>query len=245
MKGTLSRNWPLYASILVFLLLVWLTLSVSIRQNHGHLVYALDDAYIHMAMAKNFSQSGVWGVTRYGFTPSSSSLLWTLLLSLTYYLGGVNQLAPLLWNLVFAILVLAVADAILSWYKTPAAIKFVALLGIIFLVPLPMLILSGMEQGLQTLLSMLAVFLAARLLSGESPGSARRDAVGLLILAPLVTARAVRRHVPDRDHLRTFPPAQAMALRFGLCRLRVSPRRSSMGSFPCPRDGFGFPLRSC
>ncbi len=187
MKGTLSRHWPLYASVLILLLLVWLVLSVSIRQNHGYLVYALDDAYIHMAMAKNFSHSGVWGVTRYGFTPTSSSLLWTLLLSLTYYLGGVNQLAPLLWNLAFALLVLVVANAILSWYKVPAAIKFVTLLGLILLVPIPMLIVSGMEQGLQTLLTILLVFLAARLLSGESPGSARRDAVGLLILAPLVT----------------------------------------------------------
>ncbi len=188
MKGNLAHNWPLYASTLVFLLLTWLTLGVSISQNHGHLVYALDDAYIHMAMAKNFSQTGVWGVTRYGFTPSSSSLLWTLLLSLTYYLGGVNQLAPLLWNLLFAILILAVSDAILSWYKAPAAIKFVTLLGIIFLVPLTMPILCGMEPGLQTLLAILAVFLAARLLSGESPGSARRDAVWLLILGPLVAS---------------------------------------------------------
>ena len=161
MKRTLPHNWPLYASVFVLLLLVWLILSVSIRQNHGHLVYTFDDAYITMAMARNFSQYGVWGVTRYGFTSCTSPPLWTLLLSLTYYLGGVNQFAPLLWNLVFAILVLAVADAILSWYKTPAAVKFVALLGIIFLVPSPMFILSGMEPALQTFVSMLAVFVAA------------------------------------------------------------------------------------
>lgn len=187
MKRALSHDWPFYASVLVLLQLVWLILNASTTRNHGHLAYALDDAYIHMAMAKNFSQSGVWGVTRYGFTPTSSSLLWTLLLSLTYYLGGVNELAPLLWNLGLATLVLAVAHAILSWYKTPAAVKFVALLGIILLVPLPAHILSGMEQTLQTLVTILAVFLAARLISGESPSSARRDAVGLLLLAPLVT----------------------------------------------------------
>lgn len=187
MKKTLLHNWPLYASVLVLLLLVWLILSVSIQQNHGYLVYALDDAYIIMAMAKNFAQSGVWGVTRYGFTSCSSSPLWTLLLSLTYYLGGVNQLAPLLWDLVFAILVLALADTILSWYKAPAAVRFVTLLGIILVVPLPVLIFSGMEPALQTLVSMLAVFFAARLISGESPGSARGDSARLLILAPLLT----------------------------------------------------------
>ena len=188
MKKSLLQNWPLYAAVVVLLLLVWLAVNISIGSNQGHLVYALDDAYIHLAIARNLSQWGVWGVTRYAFTPCSSSLLWTLLLSLTFYLGGVQQAAPLLWDLLFAILVLGVANAILSWYKTPAAVKFAALMGIILLVPLPALVLSGMEQALQTLISFLAVFLAARLISGESPATARRDAVGLLILAPLSTA---------------------------------------------------------
>ena len=187
MKRTWSWNWPLYASIAVLLLVVWLTLSVSIRQNQGHLVYALDDAYIGMAMAQNFARYGVWGVTRYGFTSCSSPPLWTLLLSLTYYLGGVNQIAPFLWDLVFSILVVVVANSILSWYKTPGAARFVTLMGIILLVPLPMLVLSGMEPALQTVISLLAVFLAARLISGEAPGSVRGDSVRLLILAPLVT----------------------------------------------------------
>ena len=86
MKKTLLQHWPLYASVLILSLLLWLILAISFSQNQGHLVYALDDAYIHMAMARNFAHYGVWGVTRYGFTSSSSSILWTLLLSLTYYL---------------------------------------------------------------------------------------------------------------------------------------------------------------
>ena len=188
MKKTLLQHWPLYASVLILSLLLWLILAISFSQNQGHLVYALDDAYIHMAMARNFSHYGVWGVTRYGFTSSSSSILWTLLLSLTYYLFGVSQIAPLLWNVVFAVLVLWAAYAILNWYKLPPALKLAALLAIIFLIPLPTLILSGLEQNLQTLLAMLATFLAARMLSGEAPTSASRDSTLLLVLAPLVTA---------------------------------------------------------
>jgi hypothetical protein len=188
LKKTLLQHWPLYASVLILSLLLWLILAISFSQNQGHLVYALDDAYIHMAMARNFSHYGVWGVTRYGFTSSSSSILWTLLLSLTYYLFGVSQIAPLLWNVVFAVLVLWAAYAILNWYKLPPALKLAALLAIIFLIPLPTLILSGLEQNLQTLLAMLATFLAARMLSGEAPTSASRDSTLLLVLAPLVTA---------------------------------------------------------
>ena len=116
MKKSLFYNWPLYVAVAVLLVLVWLTVGISISQNQGHLVYALDDAYIHMAIAKNLAQSHVWGVTRYGFTPASSSIFWTLLLSLAFYLGGVNPLVPLLLNVTFAILVLIAANAILSWY---------------------------------------------------------------------------------------------------------------------------------
>jgi hypothetical protein len=187
LKKTLLQNWPLYASVVVLLLLVWLAVNVSINHNHGLLVYACDDAYIGMAMARNFAQYGVWGVTRYGFTSCSSPPLWTLLLSLTYYLGGANEFAPFLWNITFSVLVLVAGHAILTAYKTPAAVKLAGLLGIIFLIPLPMLILSGMEPPLQTLLAMLTLFVAGRLISGESPNTARGDSVRLLILAPLLT----------------------------------------------------------
>ena len=188
MKLNLQQHWPLYASLLILSLLFGLLLATSIYQNQGHLIYALDDAYIHMAMARNFSQYGVWGVTRYGFTSSSSSILWTLLLSLTYYLFGVSEIAPLAWNALFAVVVLWVAYAILTWYKLAPALKFAALLAIVFLVPLPTLILSGLEQNLQTLLALVMTFLAARMLSGEAPGFARRDSTLLLVLSPLATA---------------------------------------------------------
>jgi hypothetical protein len=188
LKTKLLQHWPLYVSVLILSLLFGLLLATSFYQNQGHLVYALDDAYIHMAMARNFSLYGVWGITRYGFASSSSSILWTLLLSFTYYLFGVSQIAPLLWNLLFAVLVLWVAYAILTHYKLAPALKLAALLAIIFLIPLPALILSGMEQNLQTLLALLATFLAARVLSGEAPSTAARDSTLLLVLAPLVTA---------------------------------------------------------
>ena len=188
MTKSLFKHWPLYASVLVFLAIVSIVLYASISANRGYLVYAGDDAYIGMAVARNFAQFGVWGVTRYGFTSLSSTLLWTLLLSLTYYLGGVNQIAPLLWNLVFAVLILVVSYAILCRYKVSPGVKFAALLGLTLLLPLPLLVVMGMEHTLQTLLALVTVFLGARLLSQESPGGARRDTVLLLILAPLVTS---------------------------------------------------------
>ena len=81
----IREHLPLLISVVVLWAIVGISLTLSIRENQGHIIYALDDTYIHMAMAKNFSQHGVWGMTKYGFTSSSSSPLWTLLLSLCYF----------------------------------------------------------------------------------------------------------------------------------------------------------------
>jgi hypothetical protein len=186
-KKTQSQHWPLFAAVVVLILTTAAILVVSISLNQGHLVYALDDPYIGMATARNFAQYGVWGATRYGFTSCSSPPLWTLLLSLTSYLAGEHQVAPMLWDLLFALGDLLAAYAILSWYKVPPMASFIALLALVLFIPLPALIMTGMEPPMQILVSMLTVFVAARWLSGESPGLARADSVWLLILAPVVT----------------------------------------------------------
>ena len=52
---------------MILALLVAGVIIISIRQNDGHIIYTLDDSYIHMALAKNLAQHGVWGITRYEF----------------------------------------------------------------------------------------------------------------------------------------------------------------------------------
>ncbi|MGF7117799.1 hypothetical protein [Methanobacterium oryzae] len=94
--NALKDHWPLLVSIIIFLAIVSTLLFLSLEKNDGHVVYALDDPYIHMAMAKNFAEHGVWGVTKYGFSSSSSSPLYTLLLSVIYFIFGVNETAPLI-----------------------------------------------------------------------------------------------------------------------------------------------------
>ena len=181
------QHWPLYVAVSALLLIVAVTVGVSVTQNQGHLVYALNDPYIGMAMARNFAQYGVWGVTRYAYTSCSSPPFWTLLLSLTDRLLGDRNVVPLLWDLVFSLLVLLAAYAVLSWYKVPAVAKLIVLLGIILLIPLSALIMTGMEPPLQILVSLLIVFVAARWISGEAPECSRKDSIRLLVLAPLVT----------------------------------------------------------
>jgi hypothetical protein len=77
LQKALREHWPLHAAIVLLLVLVYLVLDASLKQNGGNLVYPFDDAYIHMAIAKNFSQQrrafgGCWNPLR--FAPHASQI---------------------------------------------------------------------------------------------------------------------------------------------------------------------------
>jgi len=110
-------------------------------------VYALDDAYIHMAVARSLARDGVWGVTPYAFTSSTSSLAWPLLLAGADLVVGVRETTPLVLNLVFAAASIVLADRLLG--GASASWRAVTLVTLVFAAPLPTLVLSGMEHTLQ------------------------------------------------------------------------------------------------
>src|SRR5262245_23047422 len=156
------------------------------RQNQGHLIYAFDDAYIHMSMAKNFALHGVWGVTRDGFTSSSSSPLWTLVLSVFYRLFGVNPIAPLILNVLSGLLALAAGYFFLAGTTHRTWVVFAGLLLLILAVPLPSLAMTGMEHSLHAALAILFVSLSARCLSNQGPEAKQR--LALMVTAPMLAA---------------------------------------------------------
>lgn len=183
-----KHHWPIIAAVVMLWLAVAAVWLASLRENGGHFVYALDDAYIHMAMAKNFARSGTWGVTRYEFSSSTSSLLWTLLLSACDLLFGTRDTTPLILNLLFSTLLLAaVYLVLLRRARIHATKRFLLLAASLFLTPLLPLIFSGMEHTAQILIDLAFVYLSARVLARE--GFALNDvrSVCLLALAPLVT----------------------------------------------------------
>ena len=224
MKRLFRLHWPVIGGLAVFWMAAGVLVAVSLRQNDGHLVYALDDAYIHMAVAKNFVQHGVWGVTQDGFTSSVSSLLWPLLLSFTYLVFGVNQVSSLALNLLFGSLALLVSYWVIRRFKLSPLYAFTTLVAITFFGTLPALVLEGMEHTLQMSVTLLATYLAARLLSGQEATASRRDSVFLLALAPLVTAVRfegmalilvmgalfVLRPAPDGTGLRAVPSGSSL-----------------------------------
>lgn len=162
----------------VFALAAAVLVAWSLRHSGGYLVYALDDAYIHMAMARNLAEHGVFGVTRYGFTSSSSSPLWTLALAGLFALVGARDWLPLVLNLVFAASLLLVAGRLLSAHGVASRARFLALLAVAFLTPLPALTLVGQEHILHAALTL--AFAGLLTSAGAEPA--------LLLFAPFLTA---------------------------------------------------------
>jgi hypothetical protein len=76
MSKRIRNGWILPSALTVYTLAL-LGMICGVVLYNGHVSYTLDDAYIHMAMAKHVAQDGVFGITPYEFSASSSSPLWT------------------------------------------------------------------------------------------------------------------------------------------------------------------------
>lgn len=153
---------PLIVSSGLLLALCAVDLFFTIKLCGGHYVYALDDAYIGAAMAKNFALYGVWGVTRHAFTSSSSTPLWLLVLACAYRLFGVSHWMPLVLSLVFAVLVLVAADRLLL-KSLPQVTRASGLIAIVLFTPLNVVGLIGMEHSLHIVLTIIFLRLSADL----------------------------------------------------------------------------------
>lgn len=161
----------LAASSGFFLIILGWMVFAAIRACQGHFGYPLDDAYIHMAMAKNFALHGVWGITKYEFSSSTSSPLYTLLLAASYAISGVREITPLLLNAAASLALIAWCDFVFRDRGMEARIRIPLLCLIVFAIPLPSLALVGMEHVLHTLLTLIFVHLCGSRLANSARGS--------------------------------------------------------------------------
>jgi len=164
---------------------IFFILNVSLKQNKSQLIYGLDDAYIHMSLAKNIVQYGVLGVTRNEMSSAASSLLWPFLLAIVYMFFGVNQLAPLILNIFLSVLVVLVFYGTISTYLKSQRVMFFFLLLLLYCAPLISLVFEGMEHLLQILLAICFVYSSASIVDKNSK---RREKACVLVLAFLLTA---------------------------------------------------------
>lgn len=164
MTTTSTPRWPLHVALGLFLGLMGALLARCLQLS-GQVSYALDDAYIHMAMAKSFAEAGVWGITKYSFTSSSSSLLWTSVLAALFKVGGTRELWPLALNVVLGCALLGGVDRRLVRSGAGAGLRVGTLLAVLAFTPLPTLAFTGQEHVLQAVLTVLFLTEAAAALA--------------------------------------------------------------------------------
>jgi hypothetical protein len=188
----LHRFWrsPLLLPVAAFLTSLAAALRAGMVGTEGHLIYAVDDAYIHMAVAKNLANTALWGCTPFHFSSSSSSLLWTFLLGAAYRAFGVHDLTPLILNIAFAVSTLVVTDRFLRRFGAPPVLSAAAMLGLVVAFPLAGMALMGMEHTLHLLLTIWfgAAAVDALTSSSDDRQVRRRQTIGLCLLGALLGA---------------------------------------------------------
>jgi hypothetical protein len=123
-----------------------------VAANAGAFSYALDDAYIHLAVAKTFWQSGTWGINPGEFSTPTSSLLWPLLLAPVHMWPALGELWPLVLNACAAVLItLVLYHVFQSQFQNHYTATALALL-ISLLIPTIPYTLTGMEHLAQVAL---------------------------------------------------------------------------------------------
>jgi len=138
-------------SIVAFLIPLAIMVGKVLEHTHGVFAYPLDDSYIHLAVAKNLTVNSVWGISGHEFASASSSILYPLLLSGIFKITGVVTIIPFLVNLAVAIVFLLVVQRWLVRQGIAPAGQLIVLLLAIFLIPLPGIVMVGMEHTLHLL----------------------------------------------------------------------------------------------
>lgn len=140
-------------------LLILVELAAILALNDGLLVYTLDDAYIHLALAENII-SGHYGVNDGEFSAPSSSILWPLLMAPV----AAHEYAPWLINslaagvtVFFFIRILRLVVGVPRNHRLNFFISLMVVL-LILATNLTGLIYTGMEHSLQLLLVVMIAY---------------------------------------------------------------------------------------
>ncbi len=164
----LKKYWPILICLGIFLIGFFLILNHTLSSTQGKFIYPLDDTYIHINIAKNFSESGTWGVSQENFSSLSSSLIWPLLISLMFLIFGPSLMIPLILSLLTSLVMLILFFYILRKNYVSNSLTLAALISIIFLTPLIPLVFTGLEHVLHCLFITLFVYYGVTFLSSSS-----------------------------------------------------------------------------
>lgn len=177
---------PALAAATILVLLTLALFAEGVRLS-GAFVYAIDDPYIHMSMARNLVLHGTWGVNPGRFEPASSSPLWVLLLAAIDRIAGVSDRTPLVLNLISLVAVVLLLDRMLRDFVARPLARGLVVLVIGLAIPLPTMVAIGMETTFHIALILWLVLAATEPLASKGRlGTPRGVAIaGLALLCEL------------------------------------------------------------
>ncbi|WP_298817417.1 glycosyltransferase family 39 protein [Chloroflexus sp.] len=178
--STKRHTYPIFVAMLAYWIITFGLLGLSFQQTGGHFGYPLDDTYIHMAIARNYAEQGVWGITSNSFSSTTSSPLWTWLIAFGYSIFGVNDWLPLALNLVFGSMTLVLCYELLK-RDLKARLTLITLFFVLLMVPLPSITLLGMEHTLHGFISIWFLAHAWTVISIQTPTTRQRMLLVFLV----------------------------------------------------------------
>lgn len=179
----MKKYLPPVITLLIFLATVLFLAFYSAVLTEGKFFYTLDDPYIHMTIAKNFVNSGTWGVTQHEFTSCSSSPLWTFLISVFYFAFGVNSITPFMLNIVFAGFTVVFVHKLIGNLTESTILKTIILLSVLFFGPFISVVFTGLEHSMYSFLIVTLIFYLFRIFDGSGK---RKDIYILFVLISLL-----------------------------------------------------------
>lgn len=178
----LPKHYPLAVAVALLAILT-VTPALIIVARLGQINYIIDDAYIHLTLARNLATHGTWGIQPGEFSSASSSPLWTATLAGLLALGiAPAQWFPLILAGLSAAAALAIAYAVLTAAEISRPATLLILVACLFATPLTSLVFMGMEHALQLALFLAFGHSAARLLAGAGGSGERLCLMGLGVL---------------------------------------------------------------
>ncbi len=124
--------------------------------------FPMDDPYIHLAIGKNLALNGSWGPMADTFNSSSSSLLYTLIISFFFFMGFGGLSTLFIINIVSSIGCLFAFEKAIRAMNFSADRYIILAFAFVLIVPLYHIAFLSMEHTLHIWLILLAITRAAK-----------------------------------------------------------------------------------
>lgn len=185
-EARLRNLRPYWIAAAAYVLMLGVLLLQAWHIDRLQQLYGVDDAYIHLAISKNLLTHHVFGVTPYGFTGASSSVVWPFLLAALGAVFGLRVWLPFVLNVVLSLVLLWQANRWL-WRLGVLSerLRAVALVSIALLTPLSSLTSLGLEHVLESIMA-LGLLVAAVEVLDDSRGA--RSVMPLIVWAAVATS---------------------------------------------------------